>query len=112
MSRSAREYLQHILDETEYLLTHSRELTKEQFLTDATLKRAFVRSIEIIGEAVKQLSEDLRNRHPTIDWRSIALMRDYVIHHYFGVDYDIVWDVVSEHIPLLATEVERMLRSE
>lgn len=112
MSRSMREYLQHILDETEYLSTQSRAITKEKFLADGTLKRAFVRSIEIIGEAVKQLPEDLLSQHPTIEWRAIARMRDYVIHHYFGVDYDIVWDVVTEQIPLLASEIEQMLKSQ
>lgn len=87
-------------------------ITKEKFLTDGTLKRAFVRSIEIIGEAVKQLPEDLLAQHQTIEWRAIARMRDYVIHHYFGVDYDIVWDVVIEQIPLLASEIEQMLKAQ
>ena len=67
MSRSTNEYLQHILAETDYLIQHSYDLNKDSFLADQTLKRAFVRSIEIIGEAVKQLPEDLRNRYPVTD---------------------------------------------
>ncbi len=59
------------------------------------LKRAYVRSLEVIGEAVKQLPNDLRQKYPAIEWRAMAGMRDQLIHNYFGVDFDIVWDVVA-----------------
>ncbi|MGB9881075.1 MAG: DUF86 domain-containing protein, partial [Anaerolineae bacterium] len=94
MSRSPLDYLHHILDETEYLLKHSRGLTKERFLEDATAKRAFVRSLEIIGEAARQIPVDFKERYGYLDWRAMTGMRDRLIHAYFGVDYDIVWDVV------------------
>ena len=80
MPRSVREYLRHILDETRYLTEHSQNLSYEVFRQDATLKRAFVRSIEIIGEAVKQLPESTRGGNPKIDWRAMAGMRDHLIH--------------------------------
>jgi uncharacterized protein with HEPN domain len=104
MSISHLEYLQHILDETEYLLKESINLSLEQFLQDNTLKRAFVRSIEIIGEATKKIPDDLRRKHAHIDWRAMAGMRDKLIHGYFGVDYEIVWDVVKNKIPVLFNE--------
>lgn len=69
MSRRSKDFLRHVLDETEYLIATSQNLTKESFLEDETLKRAFSRSLEIIGEAVKQLPNDFREQHPEVEWR-------------------------------------------
>lgn len=112
MSPSAREYLQHILDETTYIMTSSTSFDKAKFVQDETLKRAYVRSIEVIGEAVKQLPDGLRQKYDVIEWRAMAGMRDRLIRNYFGVDYDIVWDVVVNKIPTLDAEVRLILKQE
>lgn len=112
MSPSALEYLRHILDETEYLTGQVRRFTYEQFIGDATLRRAFVRSIEIIGEATKHLPDDLKRKYSHLEWRAIAGMRDRLIHSYFGVDYDIVWDVATDKAPMLHQAIKQIIEAE
>jgi uncharacterized protein with HEPN domain len=101
-----------MLDETSYLIEQSRGLTKAQFVEDETLKRAFVRSIEVIGEASKKLPEETRRKYPQVEWRAVAGMRDRLIHGYFETDYDIVWDVVVNRVPTLQQEVVSIVREE
>ncbi|PYL10154.1 MAG: hypothetical protein DME33_01745 [Verrucomicrobia bacterium] len=112
MSFADLDYVRHILDETRYLQTASAGLEQTKFIRDETLRRAFVRSIGIIGEAARHVSEQFQNKYPAIEWRSMAGMRNRLIHNYLGVDYDIVWDVVTNKVPALRNELERVLQQE
>jgi uncharacterized protein with HEPN domain len=111
MSFEPCDYLRHILVEVEYLLDQSQGLNFEHFSANETLRRAFVRSLEVIGEAVKNLPEEFRATHSEVNWRPIARMRDRLIHAYFGVDYQLVWDIVQEKLPELKQNVQRIINS-
>lgn len=111
MSKSPREYILHMLDEIDYVEAQIAGTDFASFNRNATLKRAFVRSLEIIGEAAKKVPETTRALHPEIEWRKVTGMRDRLIHDYFGVDYLIVWDVATAKLGPLRRQLGSLMRS-
>lgn len=109
MSRSGVEYLRHIQEEITYLLTTVKPLGREGFLADETLKRAAVRSLSVMGEAAKKVPEEITSAFEGVPWSRMAAMRDKLVHDYFGVDYEIVWDVIANELPQLNQQTEEML---
>ncbi|MDZ7743729.1 MAG: DUF86 domain-containing protein [Bacteroidota bacterium] len=106
MSKEAVEYLKHIRDESSYILSViTPDKTKDDFLADETLKRAVIRSLEIIGEATKKIPADFKLKWSTIKWKNMAGLRDRLIHDYMGVNYSIIWDVVKNKIPELYEQI-------
>ncbi|MDI6840265.1 MAG: DUF86 domain-containing protein [bacterium] len=79
-------------------------------MQDEVLKRASTRSFEIIGEAVKNLSSDFKNKYKKFEWKRIAAMRDKIIHFYFGVNWNIVWQAIKEKLPSLKNEFEAVIK--
>jgi uncharacterized protein with HEPN domain len=111
MSKESIEYLKHILLECDYIVSVIKtETSKDEFLGDETLKRAVVRSLEIIGEATKKIPADIKCKWSNISWKNMAGMRDRLIHDYMGVNYSIVWDVVKNIIPEIRTEIQIIIR--
>ncbi|MBK8493203.1 MAG: DUF86 domain-containing protein [Saprospirales bacterium] len=112
MSKSSIEFMRHIFEETQFIIENSEGLSREGLDENEVLKRAIVRSLEIIGEAAKKVDEDLRDQYSSVAWSSMSKMRDKLIHHYFGVDYDIVMDVVLNKIPELHFQIQQILEEE
>ena len=112
MSFEPRDYLRHIAVEADYLIGEaSRPVLRIVHQANETLQRAFVRSLEIIGEAAKKVPDDFRAKYPAVEWRAMAGMRDRLIHDYFGVDYELVWDVVQRRIPELRKQLASILEA-
>ncbi len=87
-------------------------LSYEEFLEDKKTQDAVVRNLEIIGEAAKNISEELKKKYPQIHWKDLAGVRDKLIHHYFGVNFDIVWSIVKEELPVVLSQLEEILKIE
>lgn len=109
MPRDSRVYLEDILEGTRKITAYTGNLSKAAFLEDEKTIDAVVRNLEVIGEAVKKLPEDLRAQHSAVEWKKISGLRDILIHEYFGLDAEIVWDIVQTKVPALDREVRSML---
>ncbi|WP_423146839.1 DUF86 domain-containing protein [Rubrolithibacter danxiaensis] len=112
MPLSEIEFLRHILNECIYLTKEYKENTFEDFITNERLSKAICRSLEIIGEASSKVNPDLKQKYPLIFWREMSDIRNRIIHNYFGIDYDIIWDTVKTDIPLLKEGIELIIKEQ
>jgi len=103
-----RAYLQHIRDALEDIHRYTSG-GRQAFFVDRMRQDATLRKLQVIGEAVKRLSEDTKSKQPQIPWKQIAGMRDKVIHDYFGINLDIIWGVVEKSLPALERAVHELL---
>ncbi len=107
--RDYREYIKDILQECEFVRKYTQGIEYEDFLESDLLRHAVVRALEVIGEAVKNLPNELLEKYPQIEWKRVKGMRDRLAHAYFGVDYELLWKVVKEELPILCKVVRDML---
>jgi uncharacterized protein with HEPN domain len=109
MSRSARILLEDILESIGRIESYVAGVSKADFESDTEKQDALFRRLEIIGQAVKGLPQDLRDLHPQVPWREIAGARDILSHEYFRVDLDLAWDMIQHNVPELKRNLEEIL---
>ncbi len=110
MCKSNIELLRHILDEIVFILENTKDKNSTLIKDDPLLSRAVVRSLEIIGEASRKLDATFIMRYHHIEWRKISDTRNRLIHNYMGVDYDIVWNIITDKLPTLQLELESIVQ--
>src|SRR6056297_340857 len=104
-------YLQDIFESISHIQRFLEGVSEDEFYKNVEKQDAVLRRLEIIGEAVKHLSDEIREDHPDVPWRQIAGMRDIIIHEYFGITLEMVWVVATEDILDLKTKVEEIIES-
>jgi len=109
--REYRDYLNDILSSINEVESFIEGMTYKDFFKDRKTKNAVIRSIEVIGEATKQIPKSVRDKNRSIPWKKMAGMRDKVIHEYFGVDYETVWKTAKKQIPKLKNKIANLLLS-
>lgn len=111
MPRECKAYLKDILEAISKIENYTKNISFNDFVRDELIKDAVVRNLEIIGEAVKNIPDDVKNKRPEVEWKKIAGLRDILIHAYFGIDDEIVWDVVKSRLLELKEKIAE-IRSE
>jgi uncharacterized protein with HEPN domain len=106
-----RVYLRHILDAISDIENFMRGVSQDDFFENREKQYATLRALEIIGEATKNLSDELKTENPSVDWKNIAGMRDKLIHAYFGVNLPLVWETVKKDLPQLKLQAQKMLEN-
>lgn len=107
--RSDREFLSDVREAIRRIKAYTVKMNYESFLDDTKTQDAVVRNLEIIGEAAKGLSGELREKYTSIPWKSMSGVRDRLIHHYFGVNLDVVWEIISSELDEVLSQVENIL---
>jgi uncharacterized protein with HEPN domain len=110
--RADRDSLSDIQEAIRRIGAYTMAMDYRAFLADFRTQDAVIRNLEIVGEATKNLSVEMRDRFPEVPWKAMAGVRDRLIHHYFGVNLDIVWQIVAGELPQLALQIEEIMQNE
>ena len=110
--RGDREFILDMMIACERMLEYTEQLSYEDFSKNQMAIDAVVRNLEILGEAAKNVSNELKSKYPEVEWQEIARTRDKIIHSYFGVDISIIWDILANDIPVLKNKLQNLVKSE
>lgn len=108
MKKNPKIFIRHILDSINDIEKYTHHTSKEKFVKMKMMQDAIIRRVEVIGEAVKNISISFRKTYPHIPWQDMAGMRDILIHEYFGVNIGIVWKTIQKDIPKLKKQIEEL----
>jgi len=111
MNKDYTTFLKHILESIEAIEEYTQDISEETFLKSREKQDAILRRLEIIGEAVRNLPDKFKKQHSDIAWNQAMATRNMLIHHYFGVDLKIVWDTVTESLPIFKKQIKKALES-
>ena len=109
MKKDPQTFIKHILESIEWIEKDIANLTEEQFKQNVPIQDAVMRRLEIIGEAIRNLPGDFKDQHPEISWDKPMAMRNLLIHNYFGVDLNIVWDTATQTLPEFKKQIIQLL---
>jgi len=109
MYREYKVYLKDILNAIQKIEKYTKNLSFNGFVKNELVQDGVLRNLEVIGEAVKKIPDEVKNKNPEIEWRKIAGLRDILIHEYFGIDLNIVWDIIKNKIPELKKKVLKII---
>jgi len=109
-NRRERDFLLDIEDAISRILKYTAGMNWDEYLSDYKTQDAVVRNLEVIGEATRNLPDEFRSQHPDIPWRDMAGTRDRLTHHYFGINQEIVWQIVEHDLPGLKGQIEQVIR--
>lgn len=110
MKKEIEVFAKHILDSVTAINSFLGNLSKSDLEKERLRQSAVIRELEVIGEAVKNIPEEVKKQYPNISWKQIAGMRDKLIHHYFGVDLDIVWATIKNDLPILEKQIQEIIK--
>ena len=105
MKRDLSLFIEDILENINAIENFSKDLSEQELKEDKLKQYAIIRALEIIGEAVKNIPKNFREKYPDVKWAKIAGTRDMITHGYFGVDLNIVWNIIKQNIPILKKQI-------